>query len=555
MAKSTCAETQQKVPPQSLSATCLYSSISSYNVSNELNAFTPNYPLWSDSADKSRWIHLPPGTKINTNDPDRWVFPVGTQFFKEFRKKVTHPDGTVGEIRVETRHLMKIKSAEGLENAWSIASYAWQADQKDATLNEGERNVLDTSHHIPSKEDCIKCHKGNIDGILGFDIIQLSDRQAKYAFGHGPQRGENEWSLQTLINRQLTSKVLEQAVLPGTAMEQKVLGYLHANCGNCHNPMGHAAEEEAGHLKFRHKLAFQSVEETDVYRTAVNQTTRNFTIVPYIVMGAAHEEMALYKSALFLRMNSLDEEYRMPMIAREEIDYDALSLMHQWILTLPTPEEYNFAFNKKRIPLNRRNTKQNEPMLISEDELNGAGLYVKVRFNHLDSVPAVMIVYWPEDEDLRAQAVMDHKEGDFTEELIVGNPGSIISLRNSDEVGHTIYVKDKRRDIRWQLNYMPPGSRFKQALFWDEDVFVEMRCRLHLYMSAWVGAISSRYYTVVEFEEGETEKIIKITDFPPGFSQVKVWLPKMKPIHTHMLDGETKYFDLARGQLTITRLP
>ena len=36
--------------------------------------FAPQYPLWSDGADKRRWIHLPPGTSIDASGPD-WRFP------------------------------------------------------------------------------------------------------------------------------------------------------------------------------------------------------------------------------------------------------------------------------------------------------------------------------------------------------------------------------------------------------------------------------------------------------------------------------------------------
>lgn len=261
-------------------------------------------------------------------------------------------------------------------------------------------------------------------------------------------------------------------------------------------------------------------------------------------MGAMHEEMALYQSALFLRMNSIDEDYRMPMIAREEVDYDALALMHHWMLTLPTPEEYDFKFDKKRA-VEKPSTKTTKKTL-PKVQLSGPGLHLKIRFNDPEAIPPVMIVYWPEDKSLKAQPMMDHKDGYFTEKLIVGPKGSVMSLQNSDDVGHTIYVKDKRRNIRWQLSYMPPGSDFEQKLFWEEDTFVEMRCRLHLYMSAWAGSISSRYYTIIEFDEGETAKDLLITDYPDSFSEVKVWAPKTTPVHTKIHNGETKQFNSKR---------
>src|SRR5437763_6919526 len=57
-------------------------------------AYTPRYALWADAASKRRWIYLPPGTQIDTTDPDHWLFPTGTKIWKEF---------TSGSTRVETR--------------------------------------------------------------------------------------------------------------------------------------------------------------------------------------------------------------------------------------------------------------------------------------------------------------------------------------------------------------------------------------------------------------------------------------------------------------------
>ncbi len=540
---TSCAVVELTPPPKLLSQTCLYQNISQSRIANDLNRFTPNYQLWSDGADKTRWIYLPPGTQIDTSDPDRWVFPVGTQIFKEFRKPVQLPDGSTKEIRLETRHLAKIKQASNYR-AWSITTYAWQQDQQEAhLLLEGANHVLGTNHNIPTRKECIICHKGNIDFILGFDAIQLSDAQAKNAFGHGPKRSDNELSLQTLLDNKLLSHPMPQPTLPGSPLEQKALGYMHANCGNCHNPSGHAAKQEAEHLKLRHKLEMTNLEETDVYRTAVNQPTKNFTIVPYIVMGAAYEEMAIHKSALFVRMNSTDEDYRMPMIASEAVDYEALELMHRWLKTIDTPPNYDFA-RETRASLQLDNQLQTS---VPTPNMTGPGLQLFLRFSKNATPPSSMIVYWPEDKGLANQPMMDHKDGEFTEALIVGNKGALMSLRNSDEVGHTIYVKDKRQKVDWRLGYMPPNSQYSQELYWENDVFVELRCKLHLYMSAWAGSISSRFYNIVEFQENENNKLVTMTNFPESFTEVKIWMPRFKPIHTKISIGETQRFNLKRG--------
>ena len=46
--------------------------------------YTPLFPLWSDAAEKQRFLLLPPGTAVDTSDPENWVFPVGTLFVKHF---------------------------------------------------------------------------------------------------------------------------------------------------------------------------------------------------------------------------------------------------------------------------------------------------------------------------------------------------------------------------------------------------------------------------------------------------------------------------------------
>ena len=75
----------------------------------------PQYPLWSDGADKARWAYLPPGQAIDTTDGDAWPFPVGTRFWKQFSCK--------GK-KVETRLLWRA-SPKG----WVYATYAWNPEQ------------------------------------------------------------------------------------------------------------------------------------------------------------------------------------------------------------------------------------------------------------------------------------------------------------------------------------------------------------------------------------------------------------------------------------------
>ena len=141
--------------------------------------FTPQYPLWSDGLAKDRYVYLPPGEAIDVSDPDAWVFPVGTRFWKHFDA----PDGR----HLETRVLEKVADLGG-EKGWSFETYVWNEDGNDVTrVIDGRTNVLGTGHDIPAEEDCSECHSGGdnrhepsvaeselLDLALGFGAIQLN---------------------------------------------------------------------------------------------------------------------------------------------------------------------------------------------------------------------------------------------------------------------------------------------------------------------------------------------------------------------------------------------
>src|SRR5262245_14990157 len=85
--------------PARLSETGLFADITREIWAPGVMAYAPRFQLWSDGADKRRWLWLPPDTRIDTSNMDSWAFPVGTKFWKEFTR-----DG----VRVETRLIEKL---------------------------------------------------------------------------------------------------------------------------------------------------------------------------------------------------------------------------------------------------------------------------------------------------------------------------------------------------------------------------------------------------------------------------------------------------------------
>ena len=90
--------------PTELRCTGLYSDWDSKTVATDAQLYDPGLHLWSDGADKTRWIYLPAGQKIDTSDMDEWAFPVGTKIWKEFRLSLAD---AATETRIETRLLWK----------------------------------------------------------------------------------------------------------------------------------------------------------------------------------------------------------------------------------------------------------------------------------------------------------------------------------------------------------------------------------------------------------------------------------------------------------------
>src|SRR5690606_21407474 len=69
-----------------LSETGLYADIATETLAEGVQGFTPRFQLWTDTAEKRRWVYIPEGTQIDTSDIDEWKFPVGFKLWKEFSR-------------------------------------------------------------------------------------------------------------------------------------------------------------------------------------------------------------------------------------------------------------------------------------------------------------------------------------------------------------------------------------------------------------------------------------------------------------------------------------
>jgi hypothetical protein len=318
-------------PTELLSAQTLYSNIARKEVNPRLRPWVPQYVLWSDGADKERWIELPAGTRIDTSNMDRWVFPVGTKIWKEF---------TFVGRRIETRVIEKV-SADPTLTSWTFKAYQWRPDESDATLASanGVRDAAPTSfgttHDIPSVNDCKSCHNRGGDAVVGFESLQLSGDRDPQAIAAG-RLAPGDFTLEELERDGLiTAAPGEQPrIRSSSAGGRWAMGFLHGNCSICHNPQGPAANVG---MDLRHTVAAQSEQDEPAYRTTVNTLTNTY-ILPgttggvdsFRILGGVPE-----KSAIFFRLQSRGSFHQMPPLASKVVDADAVNRVAEWIRSLP----------------------------------------------------------------------------------------------------------------------------------------------------------------------------------------------------------------------------
>jgi len=78
-------------------------------------------------------------------------------------------------------------------------------------------------------------------------------------------------------------------------------------------------------------------------------------------------------------------------------------------------------------------------------------------------------------------------------------------------------------------------------------------------MSAWVGSINSRFYKIVELKQDQRQFQAEMIDFPESYQKLKIWMPKINGIDTHISVGQEQTFTLqtgsrAKGTLSLKRL-
>ncbi len=301
--------------PPTLFETGLYTDTVALTVDPAHLPFAPQYPLWTDGADKRRWLSLPPGRTIDASDADAWQFPVGTRLWKEF---------SFADRKVETRFMQR--KADG---TWLFATYAWDADGRSAVLvsSRGKARAYELGdgrfHQIPGYSDCRVCHLSAPAPVLGVSARQLSQDNA------ARRKDRLSPALHTLLdNALLTGRDLHRLSsrpLATDRAQRDALGYLHGNCGHCHNPRGPLAS--LGMSMFQPALGSDdAVLESLLARPLKSPPPQ---LAPGTTLRVAPGNPD--KSALPQRMGSRLPALQMPPLGTAIADAGAVDMIERWI--------------------------------------------------------------------------------------------------------------------------------------------------------------------------------------------------------------------------------
>jgi uncharacterized repeat protein (TIGR03806 family) len=294
--------------PQKLSETGCFRADDPRVPSPSLVPYEINSPLWSDGADKSRWMSLPSSGKITVRADGSFDFSPGTVLVKEFR---------LGGKRIETRLFMR-----HTDGTWAGYSYEWNDDESDATLlpHGKSKQIGGQTWTYPSRSQCIMCHNSAAGGAIGPEVAQL-DRTITYPDG----TTANQLDRLKAMNLFATPLPNGRRALPspsdtGATIEDRARAYLHANCAFCHRPQGPG--RGAADLRFS-----RTFKGTRVCKAAPEAGDLGIADAKLVVPGDPS------RSLLSVRMHRTDAA-RMPPIGTSMVDPLGTSVIDEWIRSL-----------------------------------------------------------------------------------------------------------------------------------------------------------------------------------------------------------------------------
>ncbi|WP_133365699.1 SO2930 family diheme c-type cytochrome [Qipengyuania sediminis] len=266
-----------------------------------------NTPLWSDGAEKLRFVYVPGGQTAKGRGEGLLDLPVGTALIKTFAF-------TQGGKRrlIETRLLLHRASG------WVALPYLWNAEQTEARLAlAGARLPLTTSagqaisYRVPNKNQCKECHQ------VGGAVIPIGPKARNLSA---------RWLADFVAAGHLDAVPAGADVFPlwedraKAPVAKAARAYLDVNCAHCHRPQASASNSG---LDLRWEQADRSL--LGIMKRPVAAGRGAGAMLFDVVPGKPDE------SILAHRMASAEPGVAMPELGKDTVDTEAVAVIRRWI--------------------------------------------------------------------------------------------------------------------------------------------------------------------------------------------------------------------------------
>lgn len=297
--------------------------------------YSLNTPLFTDYAEKLRFVQLPKNQTVAYNETEVLDFPIGSTIIKTFYYPNDFRKPELGRKLIETRLLIHE------EDGWKALDYVWNDEQTEAFLEVAgdtkEVSYVDINgkkkkheYGIPNLNQCKGCHNRNEKmSPIGPSARQLNGEYSawnmpKSTEGGVPQNQLVAWQkMGVLTNLPAIENVPKAPVWNNPesgSLDARARIWLDINCAHCHR-LGGPAQTSGLNL---------SIYETDPIAYGILKTpvaagrgsgNKKYDIVP----GKPDESILVY------RMSSTDPGEMMPEVGRKTTHKEGVELIKEWI--------------------------------------------------------------------------------------------------------------------------------------------------------------------------------------------------------------------------------
>lgn len=326
------ARLMSEAPQSTLQAYGIFEDARGQKPAKGVTPYALNTPLFSDYAEKERYIYLPNGVSMAYRDLGIMDIPVGGALIKTFAYRSDQRDPSGKARPVETRLLIHRPSG------WAALTYVWNAEGTEAVLKragaslkvsfidaDGARRAID--YAVPNVNQCKQCH--SVDGRLSPIGPKARNLNGAFDYGAGPENQLEHLARLSLLKGAPKTNAIDRLPVwnnPAEAIDARARAYLDVNCGHCHSKKGFASNSGLFLEWEESRLAVLGVGKRPVAAGRASGGL-DFAIAP----GDPDHSIMVY------RMGSTEPGVMMPQIGRSVVHKEGLELVRAYIAKMPPP--------------------------------------------------------------------------------------------------------------------------------------------------------------------------------------------------------------------------